>query len=149
MSEWKTNYADITVNKGRKSSKAKKARYIQYPIVLLTILITENAADNQSIVKLLKIEVAKMCENYNDLAIGGAVGLHDPAGFVAESFENLIVVAVLGERVVPVEAEAREYFGGDGSPPPLPALVVLPLLPRRRPRPPGHASLSLSPPPPL
>lgn len=79
------------------------------------------------------------------LAIGGAVGLNGPAGLVAESFEYLIVVAVLGEGIVPVEAEAGEYLGGVGPSPPLPALVVLPLLPRRHPRPSRHPSASTAP----
>lgn len=74
------------------------------------------------------------------LAIGGAVGVDGPASLVAESLEDLIVVAVLGERVVPVEAESGEHLGGVRPPPPFTALVVLPLLPRRRPRPSRHPS---------
>lgn len=42
---------------------------------------------------------------------------------------------MLWEFVVPVHSQAGEYIGRDGSPPPLPPLVVLPLLPRRKPRP--------------
>lgn len=65
-----------------------------------------------------------------DLAISGAVLLNNPASFAAESLEHFIVIAVLGELVVPLSSEAGEDLGADGSPPPLPPLVVLPLLPR-------------------
>ena len=67
------------------------------------------------------------------LSVGGAVVLDDPARLAAERLEHLVVVAVLGQLVVAERAEAREDLGGDGPPPALPALVVLPLLPRRRP----------------
>ena len=65
------------------------------------------------------------------LAVGGAIFFDGPAGFGADGFENFVVVAVLGELVVAVEAEAGEDLGGDGAAAALAALVVLPLLPRR------------------
>lgn len=67
------------------------------------------------------------------LAIGGAVFFDDPAGLRAESFEDLVVVAVLGELVVSLSPETGVNLGCDGSSPPLPPLVVLSLLPRRSP----------------
>lgn len=82
----------------------------------------------------------------NDLAIGGAVVLNGPTSLVAEGLEHLVVVAVLRELVVAVEAEPGEYLGGDGPPPPLPALVVLPLLPARHPPPPCHPTALHQPP---
>jgi hypothetical protein len=84
------------------------------------------------------------------LPVGGAVVLDDPPRLAAERLEHLVVVAVLGQLVVAEGAEAREDLGGDGPPPALPALVVLPLLPRRRPpqtsrrRRPGRHGLMLS-----
>ncbi|THU52403.1 hypothetical protein C4D60_Mb10t03630 [Musa balbisiana] len=41
------------------------------------------------------------------LAVGGAVGLHGPAGLVAERFEDLVVVAVLGELILAAIARRR------------------------------------------
>ena len=70
--------------------------------------------------------------------VSGAVGLDSPAGLIAEGFKDLIIVAMLWEFVVPVHSQAGEYIGRDSSPPPLPPLVVLPLLPRRQPRPRRH-----------
>jgi hypothetical protein len=73
------------------------------------------------------------------LAVGGAVGLDDPAGLVAERLEHLVVVAVLGQLVPAVRAEAREDLGGDRAAPPLPPLVVLALPPRGHPAGAPHA----------
>jgi hypothetical protein len=67
------------------------------------------------------------------LAVGGAVGLDDPAGLVAERLEHLVVVAVLGQLVAAVRAEAGEDLGGDRAAAALPALVVLALPPRGHP----------------
>jgi hypothetical protein len=64
------------------------------------------------------------------LAVCGAIFLDGPAGFGADGFEDFVVVAVFGEFVVAVEAEAGEDLGGDGAAAALAALVVLPLLPR-------------------
>jgi hypothetical protein len=69
------------------------------------------------------------------LAVGGAVGLDDPAGLVAERLEHLVVVAVLGQLVAAVRAEAGEDLGGDRAAAALPALVVLALPPRGHPAP--------------
>lgn len=63
------------------------------------------------------------------LAISGAVGFNGPASFVAESFEDLIVVAVLRELVVAVGSETSKNLRGYSSSPPLSPLIVLPLLP--------------------
>jgi hypothetical protein len=52
---------------------------------------------------------------------------------VAERLEHLVVVAVLGEVVVPVGPEAGEDVGGDRAPPALAAPVVVALPPRRDP----------------
>lgn len=72
------------------------------------------------------------------LAIRGAVRFNDPTGFVAESFEDFVVVAVLRKLVVPVHPQTGEDLRRYGSPPPLSPLVVLSLLPRRLPRPRRH-----------
>jgi len=65
------------------------------------------------------------------LAVGVAFLVYDPASFRTQCLEDFIVVAMLGELVVPVRAQAREDLGRDGSSTPLPSLVVLPLLPSR------------------
>jgi len=65
------------------------------------------------------------------LAVGVAFLVHDPASFRTQCLEDFVVVAMLGELVVPVRAQAREDLGRDGSSTPLPSLVVLPLLPSR------------------
>lgn len=84
-----------------------------------------------------------MREAREDLAVGGAVGLDGPASLVAESLEDLIVIAVLGKLVASVHPQSREYLRRYRPPPPLPLLVVLPLLPCRKPRP-RHPPLSRS-----
>ena len=73
-------------------------------------------------------------------AVGGAVGLDDPSGLVAERLEHLVVVAVLGEVVVAVGPEAGEDLGGDRAAAALPAAVVLALPPRRDPGAPEPAA---------
>lgn len=82
-----------------------------------------------------------------DLAVGGAVVLDGPAGLGAHGLEHLVVVAVLGQLVVAVEAQPGEDLGRDGTPAPLPPLVVLALLPRGQPRPRRHLPKMLPPPP--
>lgn len=42
------------------------------------------------------------------------------------------------ELVITVHSQTSENVGGDGPPPPLSSLVILPLLPRRHPRAGGH-----------
>lgn len=67
----------------------------------------------------------------NHLAISGAVFFDDPTSFETKSFENLVVIAVLRELIVALSSKARVNLSRDGSSPPLPLLIVLPLLPRR------------------
>jgi hypothetical protein len=75
-----------------------------------------------------------------NLAVGSAVGLDGPARLVAERLEHLVVVAVLGDVVVPVGPETREDLGGDRAAAALAAPVVLPLPPRRDPGAPEPAA---------
>lgn len=63
------------------------------------------------------------------LAIRGAVRFDDPTGFVAESLEDFIVVAVLWELVVAIHSQAGEDLRRYSSSPSLSSLVVLSLLP--------------------
>lgn len=72
------------------------------------------------------------------LAVSGAVRFDGPTGLVAESFEDLIIVAVLGELVVPVHSQTGEDLRRYSSSPSLSSLVVLSLLPRRHTRPVRH-----------
>jgi hypothetical protein len=74
---------------------------------------------------------------YACLAVGGAVGLHGPAGLLAQRLEHVVVVAVPAESVVAVGAQAGEDLGRDRAAPALPPPVVLALPPRRHPRCPG------------
>lgn len=76
------------------------------------------------------------------LPVSGAVFFDGPASFVAESLEDLVVVAVLWELIVAVHPQTGVDLRGDGSAPPLPPLVVFPLLPRRHSRPRRHFSTS-------
>jgi hypothetical protein len=73
------------------------------------------------------------------LAVGGAIGLDDPPRLVAERLEHLVVVAVLGQPVPAVRAQASEDLGRDRAAAALPALVVLSLPPRGRPASPAAA----------
>lgn len=75
------------------------------------------------------------------LTVSSAVRFDGPTSLVAESFEDLIVVAVLWELEVAVHSQPSEDLRGYGSPPPLPPLVVLSLLPCRQPSPRRHPSL--------
>lgn len=68
------------------------------------------------------------------LAVGGAVLVHDPTSFRTQCLEHFVVVAMLGQLVVPVRTQACEDLGGYGSSTPLPSFVVLPLLPSRQSR---------------
>jgi hypothetical protein len=77
------------------------------------------------------------------LSVGGAVFFDGPTGLVAESLEDLVVVAVLRELVVPVHSQAGVDLRRDRSPPPLPPLVVLPFLPCRHSGPRRHSQLLL------
>lgn len=52
-------------------------------------------------------------------AVGGAVGVDGPSGFLGEVAEDLIDVGAGGEAVAAVLAEAVEDVGGDGTPLPL------------------------------
>jgi hypothetical protein len=70
------------------------------------------------------------------LAVGGAIGLDDPPRLVAERLEHLVVVAVLGQPVPAVRAQASEDLGRDRA---AAALVVLSLPPRGRPASPAAA----------
>lgn len=75
---------------------------------------------------------------FTDLPICGAIRLDDPSSLSAHGLQDLVVVTVLGELVVAVHPKPGEDLRGDRAPPPLPPLVVLPLLPRRQPRPRWH-----------
>ena len=67
------------------------------------------------------------------LAIGGSVFFDGPTSFSTESLEDLVVVAVLRQVVVPLSSESSIDLRRYGSPPPLSPPVVLPLPPRRLP----------------
>lgn len=58
-------------------------------------------------------------------AVGGAVGLDNPAGFLGKVAEDFVDVCAGGEAVAAVLAEAVEDVGGDG--PPLPLSHLRPL----------------------
>lgn len=75
------------------------------------------------------------------LTVSSAVRFDGPTSVVAESFEDLIVVAVLWELEVAVHSQPREDLRSYGPPPPLPPLVVLSLLPCRQPSPRRHPSV--------
>lgn len=77
------------------------------------------------------------------LSVCGAVVFDGPTGLVAESFEDLVVVAVLRELVVTVHSQTCVDLRRDRSPPPLSPLIVLSLLPRRHSRPRRHFPLLL------
>jgi len=64
------------------------------------------------------------------LAVSGSIGFNGPTSFVAESFEDFIVVAVFWEFEVPIHPQTREDLRRYGSSSPLSLLVVLSLLPR-------------------
>ena len=64
------------------------------------------------------------------LAVSSTVFFDGPTSFWAEGFQHLVVVAVLGQVEVPLSSETRVYLSSDGSSPPLPPPVVLPLPPR-------------------
>jgi len=64
------------------------------------------------------------------LAVSGSIGFNGPPSFVAESFENFIVVAVFGEFEVPIHPQTREDLRRYGSSPSLSPLVVFSLLRR-------------------
>ena len=72
------------------------------------------------------------------LSISGAVFFDCPTGFVTESFEYFVVIAVFGKLVVAVHSQAGVDLGGDSPASPLPPLVVLSLLPRRHSSPRCH-----------
>ena len=59
------------------------------------------------------------------MAVGGAVGVDDPAGLVGEVAEDFINVGARGKRVAAVFTEAVEDIGGDGPPMPLSHLSLL------------------------
>lgn len=73
------------------------------------------------------------------LPVGGVVGLDRPPGLISEGFEDFVVVAVLGELVVPVHSESCENLRRHGPPPPLSPLVFLTFLPCWQPRPRRHS----------
>lgn len=75
------------------------------------------------------------------LAVRGAILFNSPPSFSTQSLEHLVVVAMLGQFIVPIQPQTGEYLGSDGSAPPLPPLVVLPLFPCRQPRPGRHCPL--------
>lgn len=70
----------------------------------------------------------------NYLSVSGAVFFDGPTGFIAESFQDFVVVAVFRQLVVTVHSQAGVDLRGDGSSSPLSSLVVIPLLPRRHSR---------------
>ena len=59
------------------------------------------------------------------MAVGGAVGVDDPAGLAGEVAEDFINVSARGERVAAMLTEAVEDVGGDGPPLPLSHLGFL------------------------
>jgi hypothetical protein len=64
----------------------------------------------------------------------GTVFFDDPAGLIAESLEDLVVVAVLRQLVIAVHPQPDVDFCGNGTPAPLASFVVLSLPPCRHPR---------------
>ena len=83
-------------------------------------------------------KTVRLGEKHLYLLIGESVFFNDPTCFDAESFEDFIVVTVLGELIVAISSEACVDLGGYGAPPSLPPPVVLPLLPRGEARARGH-----------
>lgn len=73
-------------------------------------------------------------KNDRYLSVSGAVFFNRPTGLVAESFQDLVVVAVLRQFIVTVHTQTGVDLRGDRSPSPLSPLVVLPLLPCWEPR---------------
>lgn len=67
------------------------------------------------------------------LAIGGAIFFNSPTSFSTESLQNLVVVTVLRQVVIPLSPKPGVNLRRDGSPTPLPPPVILPLPPRRLP----------------
>ena len=63
------------------------------------------------------------------LSASGAIRFNGPTSFVAESFEDLIVIAVLRELVVAVHSETGEDLGSYGSSPSLSPLVIFSFFP--------------------
>lgn len=64
-----------------------------------------------------------------NLAVSGAVFLHRPARFSTQGLQYLIIVAMLGELVVAIQAQASKDLGSNSTPTPLSPLIVLPFLP--------------------
>lgn len=78
------------------------------------------------------------------LAVCGAIFFDDPTGLVAESLEDLVVVAVLRQAVVAVHPQPGVDFRADCAPASLSSFVVLPLPPCRHPRPRRHWSRDIT-----
>lgn len=72
------------------------------------------------------------------LTIRCAIRFNDPTGFITESFENFIVVAVFGKLVVTVHSQTGEDLRSYGSSSSLSPFVILSLLPRWLSRPRRH-----------
>lgn len=72
------------------------------------------------------------------LSVSSTIFFDGPASFVAESFEDFVVVTVLGKLIISVHPQTGIDLRGDGSASPLPPLVIFPLLPRRHSRPRRH-----------
>lgn len=75
--------------------------------------------------------------NDDDLAVNGAILLNVPTGLLAQCFKHVILVCMLWELVVPMQAQALVDVGSHHAAPPLSLPIVLPFPvcrpPQRRP----------------
>lgn len=66
------------------------------------------------------------------LTIGGPIFFYGPTSFSTEGFQDLVVVAVLGELVISLRPQTSVDLGCNSPSSPLSPLVVFPLLPGRQ-----------------